>query len=174
MKRLAIAIAFSLGIFTGFAQDDVLITEFMASNNKTLADEDGDFPDWIEIYNAGTNTVNLNGWKLADSNTRWDFPSTNFPPNQYMVIFASNKNRRVPGRPLHTNFKLGSEPPEPVSLLRPDLSVASQYNPPIQVEDISYGIPITIIPVTLVSTGANARLLVPTSDSLGTSWTDAA
>ena len=123
-------LAFSLGIFTSFAQNDVLITEFMASNKKTLADEDGDFPDWIEIYNAGTNTVNMGGWYLGDRSTRWQFPSTNLPPNQYMVIFASGKNRRIPGRPLHTNFKLDPDPPEPVSLLRPDLSVASQYNPP--------------------------------------------
>src|SRR3954471_22179133 len=144
MKRLAIAIAFSLGIFTGFAQNDVLITEFMAANGKTLADEDGDFPDWIEIYNAGTNTVNLLNWKLADRNNRWDFPATNLPPNQFLIVFASNKNRRVPGRPLHTNFRLDADPPEPVSLLRPDLSVASQFNPPIQVTDISYGIPVNV------------------------------
>ncbi|HKQ36748.1 MAG TPA: lamin tail domain-containing protein [Verrucomicrobiae bacterium] len=179
MKRIIAIIAFSLGVFTGFAQsDNVIITEFMASNDKVLADEDGDFSDWIEIYNAGTNTVNLNNWKLADSNTQWAFPATNIAPNKFMVIFASNKNRRIPGRNLHTNFKLDASsgnPPvgERVSLLRPDSTVASSYNPPVQVEDISYGIPITIIPVTLVSTGAPGKFFVPANDIMGTDWTQA-
>src|SRR6185436_16813668 len=170
MKRLIVVIALCLLTFTSFAQNDVLITEFMASNDKTLADEDGDFGDWIEIYNAGTNTVNLLNWKLADRNNRWDFPSTNLPPNQFMVVFASNKNRRIPGRPLHTNFRLDANPAEPVSLLRPDLSVASQYNPPVQVEDISYGIPINSIPITLVTTGAPSKFLVPPNDSIESVW----
>ena len=171
MKRIIAAIAFSLGVFSAVAQNDVLITEFMASNDSTVADEDGDFSDWIEIYNAGTNTVNLSGWKLADSNNEWDFPAVNIAPNTFMVVFASNKNRRIAGRPLHTNFRLDASPGEQVSLLRPDSSVASQYNPPPQAEDISYGIPINLIPVTLVATGAPARFSVPADGSAGTAWT---
>jgi hypothetical protein len=175
MKRLIAIIAFSLGIFMGHTADDVLITEFMASNTRTIADEDGDFPDWIEIYNAGTNTVNLSGWKLADRNNQWEFPATNLPPNRFLVVFASNKNRRIAGRNLHTNFRLdgsSGNPPlgEPVSLLRPDSTVASRYNPPIQVEDISYGIPINAIPITLVTTGAPGQFLVPPNGALGTDW----
>jgi len=46
----------------GRAADNVLITEFMAANDGVLRDEDGDAEDWIEIHNAGTNTVNLLGW----------------------------------------------------------------------------------------------------------------
>src|SRR5437867_10215174 len=84
------------------AQTNVLITELMAANTSTLADEDGDFEDWIEIYNAGTNTVDLNGWFLKDSGSTWQFPQTNLGPNSFLIVFASNKNRRTPGRPLHT------------------------------------------------------------------------
>lgn len=172
MKRIIAIVAFVLAVFTGFSQNNyVLITEFMASNDSTLADEDGDFPDWIEVYNAGTNTVDLNGWMLADSSTQWSFPATNLPPNKFLVIFASNKNRRVPGRPLHTNFRLDANPPERVALLRPDQSVASQYNPPVQVQDYSYGLPLTETPTTLLTTGATARLLVPVNGDLGSTWT---
>src|SRR5205814_1407098 len=74
------------------AQTNVLITEFMASNTSTLADEDGDFSDWIEIYNAGTNTVDLNGWALKDSASTWLFPQTNIGPSSFMIVFASSKN----------------------------------------------------------------------------------
>src|SRR5205085_9595419 len=42
----------------------VLITEFMALNNTTLTDQDGQYSDWIEIYNSGSDTVNLVGWNL--------------------------------------------------------------------------------------------------------------
>src|SRR5688572_13834536 len=104
MKRFTSILVFCLSVFALQAQDHVIISEFMASNSKTLADENGDFSDWIEIYNAGTNTVNLNGWLLADRNNQWSFPATNLPPNSFLIVFASNKNRRVPGRPLHTNF----------------------------------------------------------------------
>jgi len=171
MKRLIATVILCLGVFAAFSQDNVIISEFMASNTRTVADEDGEFPDWIEIYNAGTNTVNLNGWYLGDRNNLWQFPATNLPPKTFLLVFASNKNRRIPGRPLHTNFRLDADPPEVVSLLRPDQSVASRINPPVQVEDISYGVGVSQTPTTLVTTGANARLLVPPNDSLGQTWT---
>src|SRR5262245_20794415 len=88
------------------AADPVQITEFMAVNDRSLPDEDGDFPDWIEIHNSGSTGVNLDGWFLTDSATdlrQWRFPATNLVPNAFMVIFASGKDRRVPGAPLHTN-----------------------------------------------------------------------
>ena len=97
---------FIVSALAASAQTNVLITEFMAANTSTLADEDGDFEDWIEIYNAGANTVDLNGWSLKDSASTWLFPQTNIAPNAFMIVFASSKNRRTPGRPLHTNFKL--------------------------------------------------------------------
>src|SRR5437016_9613681 len=62
------------------AQEDVRITEFMASNTRTLQDEDHDYPDWIEIFNNSLNTVNLENWSLtdnADNLGKWHFPATN-------------------------------------------------------------------------------------------------
>jgi hypothetical protein len=155
------------------AQTNVLITEFMASNTSTLADEDGDFEDWIEIYNAGTNTVNLNNWELKDSSTIWLFPQTNIGPGSFMIVFASAKNRRTPGQPLHTNFKLGRNG-EYLALLYPDgVTVATAFDPafPIQGADISYGLPVVQTPVTLVSTGAPGRFVVPPASSMDTLWT---
>ena len=61
------------------ADNNVIISEFMAQNNNTLADDDGAYSDWIELFNAGTNTVDLGGWSLTDNAskmTKWIFPST--------------------------------------------------------------------------------------------------
>src|SRR2546422_4017245 len=80
------------------ATAQVIISEFMADNKKTLADEDGQYPDWVEIYNTSAGTVNLNGWSLTDDPTRqarWFFPATNLTAKGFMVIFASGTNRAV-------------------------------------------------------------------------------
>ena len=64
------------------SQDNVLITEFMAINDHTLTNQDGVYPDWIEIYNAGANAVNLSGWRLTDDAanlTKWQFPAISLP-----------------------------------------------------------------------------------------------
>src|SRR4026209_130644 len=135
-------------------QDLLMITEFLAENDRGLVDEDGEAQDWVEIYNAGTNTVNLNGWYLTDAagnRTKWRFPATNILANRYMVVFASNKDRRTPGQPLHTNFRL-SNGGEYLGLIKPDgVTVAWEYAPafPAQVTDISYGLGLqqTIIPL---------------------------
>ena len=90
--------------------------------------------------------MNLLGWYLTDSAgnpTKWRFPTTNLNANSYMVVFASNKDRRTPGRPLHTSFKL-NDIGSFVALVKPDgVTVQSAFTPayPIQVTDVSYGFP---------------------------------
>src|SRR5437773_5240602 len=99
------------GLLAAHADGQVLITEFMAANTRTLADEDGQFSDWIELYNTSAMPVNLEGWSLTDSQTdltQWKFPNALLAPNGYLVVFASGKNRKEPGAQLHTKFKLAS------------------------------------------------------------------
>ncbi len=92
---------------------DVVINEVQSSNRTTLADEDGDYEDWIELYNAGTGTVNLSGFGLSDDASRlwrWVFPEgTLMAPGEYLLVWASGKNRRTPGEPLHTSFQVRSQ-----------------------------------------------------------------
>src|SRR3954467_5472492 len=71
---------------------DFRISEFMASNVSTLADEDGQFNDWIEIRNTGDAAGNLAGYKLTDSpalSPSWTFPSVTLPAGGHLVVFAS-------------------------------------------------------------------------------------
>lgn len=89
-----------------YAQD-LHLNEIMSSNETTLADEDGDYEDWIEIFNAGDAPVNLSGFGLSDDEDepfKWTFPDTTIQPGEFMLIWASDKNRSVTGGELHTNF----------------------------------------------------------------------
>ena len=75
----------------------IAINEIMASNRSTITDEDGDFPDWIEIFNSGNDTVNLEGWGLSDDYDnpfRWTFPRVILEPSEYLLVWASGKDRR--------------------------------------------------------------------------------
>ena len=92
-------------------QLDLVITEFMAVNDSTLADQDGDHSDWIEIHNRAAADVSLGGWYLTDNArnlTKWRFPDIDVAANDYLVVFASRKDRAVAGSELHTNFRLDS------------------------------------------------------------------
>jgi Lamin Tail Domain/CotH kinase protein/Chitobiase/beta-hexosaminidase C-terminal domain len=129
------------------ALTNIVINEFLAANTSPagLLDEDGLLDSWIEIYNRGSTTVNLAGWSLTDDAsqpTMWTFPATNILAGQYMVIFASGDDRRVPGANLHTNFKLPSST-NYLGLYNADVppQAASEYAPayPEQRNDISYG-----------------------------------
>src|SRR5688572_33344163 len=112
------------------AASQFVITEFMAANSSTITDEDGAYSDWIEIYNTGTNTANIGGWYLTDNDgnlLKWQFPATNMAPHSFMIVWASSKNRRVPGAPLHANFSLGAGG-EYLALVEPDgVTIASEF-----------------------------------------------
>jgi hypothetical protein len=127
----------------GQSRSSLVISEFMASNDSTLADEDGDYPDWVEIHNRSTTDVNLGGWYLTDDErdlTKWQFPSITLEGNGYLVVFASNKDRASADSELHTNFNL-ADSGEYLALIQPDgATVAWEYTPeyPLEFEGLSY------------------------------------
>jgi len=102
-------------VFAGAAQpthgQQIVINEIMPSNHEGLVDEDKETSDWIEMYNSGDNPVNLFGYTLSDTHdtlTLWGFPDTVLGPRTFLIVFASGKNRSLPGYPLHTNFRIKS------------------------------------------------------------------
>ncbi len=127
------------------ADEPPYISEFMASNTRTLKDESGQFTDWIELYNPSGADVDLAGWSLTDSRDnpdKWRFPSTILAPGEFLVVFASGHDRRVPGARLHTSFQLAAGG-EYLALIRPDgVTPASEFAPtyPQQVPDVSHGV----------------------------------
>jgi len=90
---------------------ELLINEFMARNETTLSDAEGDFPDWIEILNNSDEPVNLHGYHLSDDPIfpgKWSFPNLSLPPHSCLLIFASGKDRFSPEE-LHTNFRINGD-----------------------------------------------------------------
>src|SRR6185503_6288838 len=166
---------FSLLVLAHSAKAQIVISEFMADNKSTLAGENGPFPDWIAIYTTSASTVNLNGWSLTDDSThqaRWIFPGTNLTSKGFMVVFADGTNRVVLGQPLHADFSIRASG-EYLALLKPDGTAASEFDPafPDQFPDISYGIAQNVTTNSLVVSGAATKVLVPTSGTLGSTWT---
>ena len=119
----------------------LVINELMASNDGTLADENDEYDDWIEIYNASDSDIDLSGLHLSDNpNTpnKWTFPNTILQPDNYLLIWADNDENQGDN---HANFKLSS-PGETLGIY------ASEYDGfapidvvtyPEQTTDISYG-----------------------------------
>ena len=151
-----------------------LITEFMADNVSFLADEDGAYSDWIEIHNPGATPFNLTDWSLTDDTAnlaKWKFPAVTIQPGEFLVVWASGKDKRTPGLPLHTNFSL-SKNGEYLALVQPGGTVIEQqFAPafPAMAPNESYGSQFAT--TTLVAAGASARYRIPPSGSLGTTWT---
>ena len=84
----------------------VSIGELMEKNKTVVADEDGDFSDWIELVNTGSEAVDLTHWRLSDreDGRGWYFPAVQLAPGERRLVFASKKNRS--GDELHTDFGL--------------------------------------------------------------------
>jgi hypothetical protein len=121
----------------------VVVNEIMASNNRTLRDEDGDSPDWIELFNSGDTPVSLAGWYLSDdlqNLKKWQLPAANLEPHGFLVVFASGKNRAADPERLHTSFRLSANAGG--ALVLADAAgqlVSALTNYPAQITDVSYG-----------------------------------
>lgn len=94
---------------TGVSSGTVRINEIMISNKGAVPDENGKFPDWVELYNSSDTAVDISGYGLTDDMlvaAKWAFPSgTVIPPKGYIVVFCSGNS--LDG-PLHAGFKLSA------------------------------------------------------------------
>jgi hypothetical protein len=89
----------------------VVINELMARNDTTIADPQGDYDDWIELYNKSSETVDMSGMYLSDNPEnplKWQFPAgTTIDSGGYLIVWADDDEGDVQG--LHANFKLSSQ-----------------------------------------------------------------
>jgi hypothetical protein len=116
---------------------DLVINEFMASNGNTIFDEDGDPSDWIEIYNKGTVPIDLGGYSLTDDLldlNRWKFPAIQLPPGEFLIVWASGKNRK--SGELHTSFRLNRSG-ESLILVNPRNEIVDEVHFGLQYQNIS-------------------------------------
>ncbi|HMO83516.1 MAG TPA: lamin tail domain-containing protein, partial [Lacipirellulaceae bacterium] len=154
---------------------DLVISEFLASSSGGLADEDGDFPDWIELHNRGASDAHLAGWYLTDNASnlaKWQLPAVTLQPDEYLVVFASGKDRTVVGGELHANFSL-SAAGEYLGLVMPDgQTVVHAYSPafPPQGRDVSYGLGEIAAQYDYVGPGSTVQTVVPVNSSYDAVW----
>ncbi len=123
--------------------ESIRLNEFMAANKHILRDADGDYSDWIELYNSGTMTVPLAGCYLTDDPaelTKWKFPAVNLSSGSYLLVWASGKNYTNLSAALHTSFQLNKSGGY-LALVKPDgTNIIHEFNPyPEQFTDVAYG-----------------------------------
>lgn len=154
---------------------DVMITEFMAKNDGFLQDGQNKSPDWIELFNAGDEAADLQGFRLTDDQadpSKWAFPSKVLDPGQYLVVFASGNDVVDEEGYLHTNFSLRASG-EYLGLISPDGEVISQFGTtnvvfPAHRSNVSYGVSAS---VTVFDTYTDVFYKVPVDNSDDADWT---
>ena len=118
---------------------DLVINEFMASNDETEADQDGEFDDWVELYNNGTSSIALDGYFLSDNFEnlmKWEFPEgTTIDADGYLMVWCDEDGEQ---EGLHANFKLSSGG-EVIFLVDPEGEVVDEIVFDEQITDVSTG-----------------------------------
>ncbi len=82
-------------LLTASMQAQVVINEGSNKNNSTIADEEGDYTDWIELFNPSASTIDLYHYTLTDTSSQpaqWVFPHYNLLPGAFEVIYCSGKD----------------------------------------------------------------------------------
>jgi len=95
-------------IQSNISTTELVVNEFMASNSTAVADQDGEYDDWIELYNNSQEEIALEGLFLSDNPeniTKWPFPDTNIMANEYIIVWADEDGSQ---EGLHANFKLSA------------------------------------------------------------------
>jgi len=144
----SIARVFSLTLFTVFFScqifaQQIYINEFMASNSSTIADG-ADYDDWVELYNAGSSSVNIGGMYLSDDlaePTLWQIPTgnssvTTIPAGGYLLLWFDKETDQGP---LHVDAKLGSGGEDIVLTASNGTTIIDSYTFGPQIGDISEG-----------------------------------
>lgn len=167
MLGIAISVL-SFGVLSG---QSVVISEAVSSNGGIIADEDGDFSDWLELHNTTDNPVNLNGWYLTDRDDelrQWMLPNVTIEAKGFLVVFASNKNRAIAGSELHCNFKLSSSG-EYLALVQTDgATIADEVKLPSLEQDASYGFEFPSVSTELIfDEVVPAKAHIPTGEIEG-------
>lgn len=93
---------------------NIRINEFMAGNDSFIADDFGEYDDWIELYNPGAASVDVGGWYITDDSlaiSKWQIPAdassqTTIPPGNFLLIWCDEQPEQGP---LHVGIKLNVE-----------------------------------------------------------------
>ena len=168
----------------------IIINEISSSNFQVIQDEDSDYSDWIELFNAGSVNVNLEGYQLSDDTTntsRWVFPKKTIAPGEFLLVWASGKDRRpeegegqtgilrqvykgITGTTIDNLINHSSYPKNPTS----ETLVKNYFEAPINIDD-NYGqrmhgyilAPLTGDYTFWIASDDNSQLLLSSDENQG-------
>ena len=125
-------------------KNSIYISEVMSSNTSVLADEKGEFCDWIELHNPTDKDIDLSDWSLTDDGTnarKFVFPSMTIKSGEYLVLFADgNEKTDIENGAVHLPFSISSQKGESIRLYDSRTNLVCQLSVPILEDNISYGV----------------------------------
>ncbi len=95
-----------LEVVPGDAPPLLVVNEFMADNDHVVADEAGQYDDWLELHNPGPDPLQLAGLYLTDDLAvpqKWALPAGMLPPGGFLLVWCDEDQGQGP---YHANFKL--------------------------------------------------------------------
>ncbi len=121
--------------------EGLVISEVMASNRSAVPDENGEYADWVEIWNRSANDINLENVGLSDDelSISFLFPKMTLKAGERLLVYCDKENQAVAGKPLHAKFSLSSNG-ESITLYDPNAYVIDSVKTPIMSADESYAL----------------------------------
>ena len=143
LEAYRMVVAAALAFAAAGARSEVRVNEVMASNGSTIATKGGDYADWVELYNSGSEAVDVSGWRLSDSPTKaWSkwhaLPDgTVIPADGYLLVWADGYDKVIDGE-VHVDIGFSASG-ESVALASSEGNIVSTFDYPAQLKDVSYG-----------------------------------
>ena len=150
MGNNALGLVLGGALFGGMASDlqlraaqTLVISEFMALNDSVVQDPEGEFVDWVEVYNYGEESVDLSLFYITDSRknlSKWPIGKSSLGAGEYLTLFATERGS---GDDQESNAKFGLKANgDYLALVDSKGRVIQDFGPeyPKQKKDISYGL----------------------------------
>lgn len=142
MKKIYFLAVLLIFVFSCKKEDtdvaEVVINELMPVNSTTIMDQNGEYDDWVELYNNSSSKVDLSNYYLTDSRkklTKWKFPAgASIESKSFLVVWTDGDTMQVG---MHTNFKLSSGG-EKVFLVNADKKILDEVDYEEQTLEMSY------------------------------------
>ena len=118
---------------------DLVINELLATNQSYNTNSNGEYNDWIELFNPSEFCVSTIGLYLSDDSTdlqKWSLPERSIAPSSYLSVWADNKSELLG---LHANFKLESNGETLILSYGSSDSIIDSITFPNQSIDVSFG-----------------------------------
>jgi hypothetical protein len=135
----------------------LVVNELLAQNSTTVTDPNGEYDDWIELYNNTANVLSLDNLYMSDTYSnlmKWEFPGgTTIAPNSYLIVWADED---LTQSGLHASFRLSAS----------GENVILSYDNGIKIEEITFGAQTTDMGYARIPNGAGAFVIQPPTFNL--------